>query len=139
FAALILPWFSSPGEAPPNAPLGNFSELTPIMSSTSGSILLLNVWATPCAPCMHELPLLEEVNASSPDVDVILVSMDLDLDPNPQKVYRFVTRRQLRSQVLLLNEPDPNSWINRLEPSWSGALPATLVIHPRTGKRIFVE
>lgn len=139
FAALILPWFSSQGQAPANARIVNLSELTTIMSRTSGNILVINFWATWCAPCIQELPLLEEVNASSPDVDVILVSMDLDLDPDPQKVYRFVTRRQLRSQVLLLNEPDPNSWINRLEPSWSGALPATLVIHPRTGKRIFVE
>lgn len=101
--------------------------------------MVVNFWATWCAPCIQELPLLEELNTSAENVDVLLVSMDLDLDPDPQKVYRFVTRRKLQSQVLLLNEKDPNSWIDRVEPSWSGALPATLVINPQTGKRIFVE
>lgn len=137
--AFCLAWLSSECQTPKNARIVTLSDLTTIMSRSAGNILVINFWATWCAPCIQELPLLEELNASSPDVDVLLVSMDLDLDPDPQKVYRFVERRHLRSQVLLLNEPDPNSWIARLEPSWSGALPATLIIHPGTGKRIFVE
>lgn len=130
---------SMQGQVPGNAKIIRLPELQEILSRPSGNILVINFWATWCAPCIHELPLFEQLNASSPDVDVVLVSMDLDLDPNPEKVYRFIARRSLRSQVLLLNEPDPNSWIDQVEPAWSGALPATLVIHPRTGKRIFVE
>jgi hypothetical protein len=71
-------------------------------------------------------------------VTVTLVSLDLDLDPNPEKVYKFISRKNIQSQVLLLDEPDPNSWINRIEKAWSGALPATLVINHKTGKRKFV-
>jgi thiol-disulfide isomerase/thioredoxin len=138
-AVLSMSWFSSEGQTPDNARIINLSELTKIMSRPSGNVLVINFWATWCAPCIQELPMLEELNESAGDVDVFLVSMDLDLDPDPQKVYRFVKRRNLRSQVLLLKEPDPNSWIDKVEPSWSGALPATLVINPRTGKRIFVE
>ena len=138
-AVACFTWLSSECQTPETARVIRLSDLIAILSRPSGNILVVNFWATWCAPCIQELPLLEELNASSPDVDVLLVSMDLDLDPDPQKVYRFVERRQLRSQVLLLNEPDPNSWIDRVEPSWSGALPATLIIHPGTDKRIFVE
>lgn len=139
FAVLAFAYLGVRGQTPPNARIVRLSELTSLMSRPSGNVMVVNFWATWCAPCIQELPLLEELNASAPDVDVFLVSMDLDLDPDPQKVYRFVTRRKLQSQVLLLDEPDPNSWIDRVEPSWSGALPATLVINPHTGKRIFVE
>lgn len=65
--------------------------------------------------------------------------MDLDLDPNPEKVYKFVQRRNLKSEVLLLDEQNPNDWIDKIEKNWSGALPATIVINQRTGQRKFIE
>jgi hypothetical protein len=65
--------------------------------------------------------------------------MDLDIDPNPEKVSTFVARKGLKCKVLLLDEKDPNSWISSVDPAWSGALPATIVINQKTGKRKFVE
>jgi hypothetical protein len=41
--------------------------------------------------------------------------------------------------VLLLDEQDANSWINKVEKQWSGALPATIIINQKTGQRKFVE
>jgi hypothetical protein len=67
------------------------------------------------------------------------VSMDYDLDPNTEKVDRFVARKKLQSKVLILTESDPNSWIDKIDKRWSGALPATLVINSKTGKREFVQ
>jgi hypothetical protein len=61
--------------------------------------------------------------------------MDYDLDPNTEKVNRFVTRKKIKSRVLLLTENDPNSWIDKIDKRWSGALPATLVVNRKTGKR----
>jgi hypothetical protein len=65
--------------------------------------------------------------------------MDLDLDPNPEKVYKFIARKNIQSEVLLLDEQDPDSWISKVEKNWSGALPATIVINQKTGKRKFIE
>lgn len=103
-------------------------------------IVVVNFWATWCAPCVKELPLFEKLNDEKSDqVKVTLVSMDLELDPNPEKVYKFINRKNLKSEVVLLNEKDPNSWISKIEKEWSGALPATIVYNPRTGQRKFVE
>ncbi|HEX5171089.1 MAG TPA: TlpA disulfide reductase family protein [Cyclobacteriaceae bacterium] len=113
-------------------------DLREIIQEPHGKIRVINFWATWCAPCIKELPLLEKLNEKT-DVNVILVSMDLDLDPNPEKVYKFVQRRQIRSRVLILNEKDPNSWIDQIDGEWSGALPATLIINPETGQRKFIE
>lgn len=114
-------------------------DLKEIIQTPDEKIKVINFWATWCAPCIKELPLLEKLNEERNDVSVILVSMDLDLDPNPEKVYKFIERRGIKSRVLLLNEKDPNSWIDQIDDTWSGALPATLIINAKTGQRKFIE
>ena len=52
---------------------------------------------------------------------------------------KFVARKKIQSEVIILNEKNPNSWIDKLEKDWSGALPATLVVNNKNGKRKFVE
>jgi len=102
-------------------------------------IQVVNFWATWCAPCIKELPLLERLTKNNKEVLVRLVSMDMDLDPNPDKVRKFAIRKNIQSQVLILNERNPNQWIDKIDKAWSGALPATLVINNKNGKRKFVE
>lgn len=114
------------------------TDLQKMIENKSDKILVLNFWATWCAPCIKELPQFEKVTANRNDVEVILVSIDLDLDPDPDKVYRFMARKKLKSNVYLLDERDPNSWIDKIDASWEGAIPATLVINQQSGKRKFV-
>jgi thiol-disulfide isomerase/thioredoxin len=121
------------------APIVKLGELKRVITEPSDHVKVINFWATWCAPCVKELPLLEKAGAEREDIKITLVSLDLDLDPNPEKVYKFIERKKLRSEVLILDEKDPNAWIDQVEKEWSGALPATLVINGRTGKRKFVE
>lgn len=134
---LSLPYFSS--AQPDRVAIVQLKDLKEIIQTAEEKIKVINFWATWCAPCIKELPLLEKLNEERNDVSVILVSMDLDLDPNPEKVYKFIARRGIKSRVLLLNEKDPNTWIDQIDDDWSGALPATLIINPKTGQRKFVE
>ncbi|WP_321395133.1 TlpA disulfide reductase family protein [Emcibacter sp.] len=48
------------------------------LSSFEGKVILLNVWATWCAPCRHEMPDLEALNQEmqSDDFQVVILSMD---------------------------------------------------------------
>lgn len=116
----------------------NLNDLHQIIEQPSSKIKVINFWATWCAPCIKELPLFEAMNQKRSDVEVILVSMDLDLNPDPENVYKFIARKNIQSQVLLLNEKDPNTWINTIDGDWSGALPATLIINSKTGQRKFI-
>jgi thiol-disulfide isomerase/thioredoxin len=114
--------------------------ITKMVEEKSDRIQVINFWATWCAPCVKELPFFEKLNAERKDeISVTLVSMDLELDPNPEKVYKFITRKNIRSNVLLLDQTNPNEWIDKISSEWSGALPATLVVNTKTGKRQFVE
>jgi thiol-disulfide isomerase/thioredoxin len=109
------------------------------MAQPSDQVLIYNFWATWCAPCVKELPLFEKLNQDDKNVRITLVSMDIDLDPNPEKVYKFIERKKIQSRVVILDAVDPNSWINKIDKNWSGALPATLIINTKTGVRRFVN
>lgn len=115
------------------------ADLQALMADNTETIQIINFWATWCGPCVKELPFFEKITEEGrPDVKVFLVSLDMELDPDPEKVHKFIAKRNIHSQVFLLDEPDPNSWINRIEPEWSGALPATILINQKTGERKFI-
>lgn len=114
-------------------------KLQSLVTSRTDSVQVINFWATWCGPCVKELPIFEALHAKGGTTKVTLVSMDLELDPNPDKVYKFATRKNLQSRVWILDERDPNVYIDQIDPSWSGALPATLVVNQKTGKRVFHE
>jgi thiol-disulfide isomerase/thioredoxin len=46
------------------------------LSSFKGRFVLLNLWATWCAPCVAELPALSRLTAFAPGIRVIPVNMD---------------------------------------------------------------
>ncbi len=50
------------------------------LSQFRGKIVLLNFWATWCAPCIDELPSLQELQKQRPDIQVLAISIDDDPD-----------------------------------------------------------
>jgi thiol-disulfide isomerase/thioredoxin len=112
-------------------------ELQDLMEKKAGSIQVINFWATWCGPCVKELPMLEQANANSFNTKVTLIN--LDFVEKLKKVDEFVARKNMKSEVLLLDEIDYNSWIEKVDKEWSGAIPATLIYNPANGKRAFIQ
>lgn len=98
--------------------------------------LIINFWATWCAPCIKELPHFESLSKDFSDekLKVLLVSLDME----KEKAVKFSQKKQLRSEVAFLDEVDFNAWIDKISPDWSGAIPATLMISP-SGEKYFHE
>lgn len=116
-----------------------FDALEMLMTRDSEKIEVINFWATWCAPCIKEIPYFEKLKVEKgEEYNVTLVSLDF-ADEFEKKVKPFVAKRELKSDILLLDEIDYNSWIDKVDPSWSGAIPATLIINHNSGKRKFVE
>lgn len=90
---------------------------------------VVNFWATWCGPCVKELPYFEQLTEAYKDhkVKVILVSLDFPKKMD-RKLLPFLKKRQLKSDVVLLDDPKTNKWIDMVDPSWSGAIPVTLFV-----------
>ncbi len=54
-----------------------------------GTTVLLNLWATWCAPCRHEMPALDALqkNRGGDDFEVVAVSVDLGDDTKPKAFF----------------------------------------------------
>ncbi|UOQ99970.1 TlpA family protein disulfide reductase [Hymenobacter sp. 5317J-9] len=117
-----------------------FPELQKRLARPTDTTYVVNFWATWCAPCVKELPNFELLRAANAGkkVKVLLVSMDYasQLD---KKVKPFVQQRRLKSEVVLLNESDPNTFIDKVDAKWSGALPFTLIFNNKSKQRLTFE
>lgn len=116
-----------------------FPVLENIISEPAGQkVKVINFWATWCRPCIKEIPHFEALQKkySTNELEVFLISFD-DVENLESRVKPFVKKRGLESTVKLLDETDYNAFIDKVDPSWSGAIPATLII--AGDKRRFVE
>ncbi|OXB04417.1 TlpA family protein disulfide reductase [Flavobacterium pectinovorum] len=116
----------------------NIDQLQERMKAGKDSTYVVNFWATWCAPCIKELPHFEKLGAEykAEKLAVLLVSVDFK-SKLTSAVVPFVKRKNLKNQVFLLNESNPQEYIDRIDPSWSGSIPATLFI--KGDKRKFIE
>ena len=71
-----------------------------------GHVVVLNLWATFCVPCVEELPSLLALHQQMPDLAIVAVSMDQD----PDVYHRFL----IKHHVDLLTFRDEDQRINAL-------------------------
>ena len=116
----------------------SFAALEHFLKKNNDTTYVVNFWATWCVPCVEELPNFEKLNTTYKDkkVKVLLVSIDFPKMAE-SKLLPFIKEKNLKSDVVLLNDPDANSWINKVDSTWSGAIPATVIYNK--DKRQFYE
>ena len=115
------------------------TELETIIAE-SKTPLIINFWATWCKPCLEEIPYFEdEVTKHYKDsMKLLLVSLDFK-EAFPQGISTFAKKREIKGQIFWLNETNADYFCPKIDPKWSGAIPATLFINNKRGYRHFVE
>lgn len=116
-----------------------FDQLNQLVNRPNDTLYVVNFWATWCAPCVKELPQFEALRQhyANKKLNVLLVSLD-DKKTVTTKVNPFIRNRKIRSRVVLLDESDLNTWVDKLTPEWSGALPMTLILNKQRNVRRFI-
>ena len=113
----------------------SYQELKPMLFNDGNKTYVVNFWATWCAPCIKELPYFEALNQME-NTDVLLVSLDFPKHKE-SRLLPFIKKNQLQSKVVHLDDANENFWINAIDSTWSGAIPATLIYNQN--KRMFYE
>jgi thiol-disulfide isomerase/thioredoxin len=108
--------------------------------NSSDHPLIINFWATFCAPCVTEIPYLEATARRYKEnkVELILVS----LDPPaffPRQVAEFLHRNKLQATIFWLDELNGNLIYPSFDKKWHGGIPATLFVNNATGYRKFFD
>ena len=88
------------------------------LSKLRGKVVVLNLWATWCPPCIEELPSLLSMHQILPDVAVVAISMDQD-----DAIYRNFL---VKNHVDLTTVRDESGRINTLY--GTAQIPETYII-----------
>jgi hypothetical protein len=57
---------------------------------------------------------------------IVLVSLDFPKQLETA-LKPYIIQHQIQSEVILLDDPDQNRWINKTDSSWSGDIPFTII------------
>ena len=88
------------------------------LSKLRGKTVVLNLWATWCAPCVEELPSLLAMHRELPDIAIVAVSIDQD-----EAIYR---RFLAQHHVDLITVRDEDQRVNALY--GTAQIPETYII-----------
>jgi thiol-disulfide isomerase/thioredoxin len=115
-----------------------FDALSAAVFKNNDTTYVINFWATWCAPCVKELPYFEAFNEKYKEqkIKVVLVSLDFKKQIKSH-LFPFISKNKIASQVVIMNDKKYDTWLPKVDVSWSGSIPATYLIHG--DKKLFAE
>jgi len=121
-----------------NTPIVGFDYVEQLLQpKNDDTTYIINFWATWCRPCVKELPFITNLETKYADKKIKVFLVSLDFKKNYDKMLAFLKKRNITTSAVLLSAPDANALIDRVDKSWGGAIPATLIFN--NTKRAFFE
>jgi len=101
-----------------------------LRQNTTGKTLLVNFWATWCAPCTAEFPELQKTWRMYRKRPFELVTVSINYPDEEKGVRRFLESQHASSRNLLSNTMDPYELMKAFDPEWNGSVPYSMAIGP---------
>ncbi len=105
-------------------------EIRALKQNTTGKTLLVNFWATWCAPCTAEFPDLMNTWRMYRKRPFQLVTVSINYPDEEQAVRRFLQEQKASSRNLMPASMDPSALVQAFDPDWNGGVPYSVVIAP---------
>ena len=100
--------------------------------------IMVNFWATWCAPCTAEFPELQKTFRMYRKRPFELVTVSINYPDEKKGVRRFLEAHHASSRNLLSGTIDPYELMEAFDPKWNGGVPYSVVIAPG-GKVLYSE
>jgi len=102
--------------------------------------VVVSFWATWCAPCVEEIPWLQEAvqNHKKDSVELVLISLDY-ANFYPKKVNEFIKEKKFEATFWWLDETNADLFCPVIDAKWDGSIPVTLFVNNKTGYRKFMN
>jgi thiol-disulfide isomerase/thioredoxin len=98
-----------------------------VLAGAKGKVVLVDFWATWCAPCREEMPQLVALESKLKSKGVQLITISAD-EPEQQKAAeQFLAKAKAQAPAYIRRAKDDDEFIRSVNPKWSGALPALFV------------
>lgn len=107
-----------------------------IKNNSTDKLILINIWATWCGPCVTEFPDLVIIDRMYRGRPFEFITISADKQARKPVVLKFLQKQQASNKNFIFNKDDVYQLIEAVDPSWQGALPYTLLIEPG-GKVIY--
>lgn len=111
-------------------------EILKNVKEADARVVLVNVWATWCPPCVEEFPDLMAVYHQYKDQGLKLVFISADFEGQADGAIAFLKAHGVDFPSYIKLKSD-GAFINTLDPDWWGAIPATWLYDSEGNKRYF--
>src|ERR1700748_1994108 len=86
--------------------------------------MIVNFWATYCAPCLQEIPWFEKELADHKNDHIRFLMVSLDLKDDYASIKPMANKRKFSASLAWLDESNADYFCPKIDTSWSGAIPS---------------
>jgi len=116
--------------APVDVKLASADDLKSLRKNHTGKLLLIDMWATWCGPCVEEFPEFETMYRMYGHRKFDLVTVSANYPDEKEGVLAALKTQHATSQNLLLGSTDIYALMAAFDPDWNAAVPYTMLIRP---------
>ena len=108
---------------------------TKLIQANKGKVVLVDFWATWCAPCRAEMPLVAKMAASLKAKGLVVLTISADDPEQEVDAMKFLKQSGVSLPSYVKRPKDDDKFISGVDRKWQGALPA-MFLYDKNGKMV---
>ena len=105
------------------------------IEENKGKVVLVNYWATWCAPCVAEFPDLIKLQNDHAARGLVVLGISFDDPEDKAEVNAFMAKHKVPFSVYVRKSGSVDKFANAFDRKWGGSIPVTYV-YDKTGKKV---